>query len=437
MKKRWAWRFKAMVLAAGLVWWIGGVAGADDEAVFEAAKKYTVKVRTQVSLPFAEDRKGASTGAGFVVDAKKGWIMTNAHVASRSPAAVSAAFRGGEYFPVRKVYVDPFVDLAILEIPDSARWDTRAEAALDCSSVPGVGHPVGAFGHPWQIHFTGTRGIVSGKTAKFKGMIEMVQTDAPIDPGNSGGPLISLKSGKVVGINTAKKPDSQGTNFAVPMPHACRVLDLHRAGLDPSPPDLPVSFLRDSEESRNLVVAKAHEKDPGRGLRENDTILGISGEEVEFGNRGQMLQALRGRGDTIRLRVRRGKEEMDVPVGLKPAERITERRGIFLDGALFALTPADGGADILRDLHRLMIHHVEVGSEAQAEHMERWDFLVSVDGIGVNALDEAYERLKEAQAAGRKAVLKILHVEFVFGDIFSYTEARLPVEDLRWIGPDR
>ena len=71
---------------------------------------------------------------------------------------------------------------------------------MDCGTIPAVGHPVGAFGHPEDLRFTGTRGIISGFTSKFGE--DRLQTDAPINPGNSGGPLISLETGKVVGINT-------------------------------------------------------------------------------------------------------------------------------------------------------------------------------------------------------------------------------------------
>ena len=163
------------------------------EAVFKKAPAYTVQIRTVVEMPFADDERGSGLGSGFVVDAKRGWVMTNAHVAARSPSQIRIAFRGGEYKPATKVYVDPYLDLAILQLNDAQRQELRA-AKLDCGEMPSMGHPVGAFGHPWGLYYTGTRGIVSGVTARFRG--EMLQTDAPINGGNSGGPLISLETGK-------------------------------------------------------------------------------------------------------------------------------------------------------------------------------------------------------------------------------------------------
>lgn len=438
MKRTNAAPFVIRFLAAVFVWSaLVGAAGADDQAVFEAARKYTVKVRTQVALPFSEDKKGTYRGAGFVVDAKRGWIVTNAHMSSRSYAAVSAAFLSGDYVPVRPVYIDPNVDLAVLELPESARGNALSEAGLACESRPRVGHPVGAFGHPWSLHFTGTRGIVSGWTAKYKGMIEMLQTDAPIDPGNSGGPLVSLETGKVVGINTAKKPESQGSNFALPVSHVCRVLDLLRAGREPSAPNIGAVFVVDPDEPKKLVVARMLEGAPQPGLREGDEILGVAGEDGEIRNRGRLIEALRGRGETVSLRVRRGSRDIVVPVTLRPAERITERRGVFASGALFSLTPKDGFADVIDGRFNVMVHHADVGSKADVAFVERWDFVALVDGEPIRTLEEMYERLKAAGDAGREVVLKFLHVENTFGSFFSYTEARLPVEDLKWIGPEK
>jgi len=196
-------------------------AGADiGEEVFKNALRYTVQVKTTLPIPFDGDRKGSGLGAGFVVDAGRGWIMTNAHVVGRSPSRVEVALHGQDFSEATKVYVDPFLDLAIIRV--SERVDTRGieTPRLECDRIPPVGHPVGAFGHPWRLQFTGTRGIISGVTARYR--TELLQTDAPINQGNSGGPLISLESGGIVGINTAGIRGAQNTNFAVAIKYACR-----------------------------------------------------------------------------------------------------------------------------------------------------------------------------------------------------------------------
>jgi serine protease DegQ len=215
-----------MLVVLGLFAGVAPAQAENGEAVFKKAPAYTVQIRTVVEMPFVDDEKSSGLGSGFVVDAKRGWVMTNAHVAARSPSHIRIAFRGEEYRPASKVYVDPYLDLAILQLSDEQRGALTA-AKLDCGAMPSMGHPVGAFGHPWGLYYTGTRGIVSGVTARFRG--EMLQTDAPINGGNSGGPLISLETGKIVGINTSSiaSSEDQNTNFAVPMKSCCRPGKIH------------------------------------------------------------------------------------------------------------------------------------------------------------------------------------------------------------------
>src|SRR5689334_24480841 len=106
------------------------------EEVFKGALRYTVQVRSTLPLPFDGDRKGSGLGAGFVVDAGRGWVMTNAHVVGRSPSRVEVALYGQDFSEATKVYVDPFLDLAIIRV--SERIDTRAieTPRLECDRIP-------------------------------------------------------------------------------------------------------------------------------------------------------------------------------------------------------------------------------------------------------------------------------------------------------------
>src|SRR5262245_45073005 len=81
------------------------------ETVFRQAREYTVRIRTRIDTPFAGDEQGAFQGAGFLIDADRGWIITNAHVAGRAASVVQVAFYGEPYQPVRKLYVDSFADI--------------------------------------------------------------------------------------------------------------------------------------------------------------------------------------------------------------------------------------------------------------------------------------------------------------------------------------
>ena len=101
------------------------------ENVFLEASKYTVKVRARVEIAFIEDEVGIYEGAGFLVDAERGWIVTNAHVTSQSPATISVAFSDEAFVGAQKLYVDPYLDLAVLRV-DTSMID-RPSASLECN----------------------------------------------------------------------------------------------------------------------------------------------------------------------------------------------------------------------------------------------------------------------------------------------------------------
>ena len=425
MKVYRALAFLACLLSTGLA------AAADiGEEVFKNALRYTVQVRTTLPIPFDGDRKGSGLGAGFVVDAGRGWIMTNAHVVGRSPSWVEVALHGREFSQATKVYVDPFLDLAIIRVPEGV--DTRGivEPRLECDRLPPVGHPVGAFGHPWRLPFTGTRGIISGVTARYR--TELLQTDAPINQGNSGGPLISLETGGIVGINTAGIRGAQNTNFAVAIKYACRILRLLQKGEDPSPPDLGLVYFRDVDNHKQLKVARSYAGEGTLMLLPGDVIRRVVGEEGVIENETQLLHALRGRLAGSSLKVLRGGQETVVSGNKLPMHRVLETRGVYASGVLFGPITIRDTAEI--NARGLMVHHVESGSVGESQDIEKSDLLETVDGAAVLDIDDLYARLGAARKNGRRVTLTFK--KLAGGDaMFSYTQRNLPIGDLRIIGP--
>jgi serine protease Do len=406
------------------------IAADVSEDIFKSALRYTVQVKTTLPVPFDGDRKGSALGAGFVVDAGRGWIMTNAHVVGRSPSRVEVALHGDEYAEATKVYVDPFLDLAIVRVAE--RVDTRgiAEPQLECGGMPQVGHPVGAFGHPWRLPFTGTRGIISGVTARYR--TELLQTDAPINQGNSGGPLISLDTGRIVGINTAGIRGAQNTNFAVAIKYACRVLQLLREGADPSPPDLKLVYFRDVDNRKQLKVARSYADDGTFKLLPGDVIRQVVGESGAIENETQLLHALRGRLANSSVKVMRGSEETAVTGAKLPMRRVLEMRGVYASGVLFGPITVRDALEI--GARGLMVHHVESGSTGEAQEIEKSDLLEAVDGTPVLDVDALHARLSDARATRRRVTLTFK--KLAGGDtLFTYTQRNLPVGELRIIGP--
>ena len=399
------------------------------EEVFKGALRYTVQVRSTLPLPFDGDRKGSGLGAGFVVDAERGWIMTNAHVVGRSPSRVEVALFGQDFSEATKVYVDPFLDLAIIRVPDGVDTRSIVEPRLECDRIPSVGHPVGAFGHPWRLQFTGTRGIISGVTARYR--TELLQTDAPINQGNSGGPLISLESGAIVGINTAGIRGAQNTNFALSIKYACRILTLLKKGADPSPPDLDLVYFRDIDNHKQLKVARSYAGD-GLKLLPGDVIRQVTGEDGIIENETQLLNGLRGKLGAFSLKVSRSGQETIVS-GSRPAMRhVLEMRGVHASGVLFGPITIRDATEIRA--RGLMVHYVESGSVGESQDIEKSDLLETVDGTAVRDIDDLYARLDQARKSGRRVTMTFK--KLAGGEsMFAYTQRNLPILNLRIVGP--
>ena len=188
------------------------------EKYLDDASLYSVKLRVSVDKPFIEDEKvGLRLGSGFLVDRKKGLIITNAHVTGNSISKIRVAFRDNDFISANQVYVDPEIDMAIVKIKTSNIPQNVKEAKLMCNNKVVNGTSVAAFGHPKGLSFSASRGIVS-KYRFYRGK-DVIQTDAAINSGNSGGPLIDLNTGLVIGINKSSFKNSQGLSFAVPSNH--------------------------------------------------------------------------------------------------------------------------------------------------------------------------------------------------------------------------
>ncbi len=175
-------------------------------------------------------------GSGFVVS-KQGYILTNAHVVSsngRPASAVSVVFKGKGSQTTRVaatiVGVDETSDVAVLKV-DPAKAPALNPLVLGDSSKAQVGEPVVAIGNPLGFDFSLTSGIVSATDRNLQSpngstISNGIQTDAAINEGNSGGPLID-SSGKVIGINeqiASQSGGNQGLGFAVPIDTAAAVM---------------------------------------------------------------------------------------------------------------------------------------------------------------------------------------------------------------------
>ncbi|MBI4256466.1 trypsin-like peptidase domain-containing protein [Candidatus Uhrbacteria bacterium] len=277
-----------------------------------------------------------SSGTGFFVT-QDGYLLTNRHVVDEEGTSFFVVTNDGEELPATLVDVDPLQDIAILRV----EGDAFATVTLGDSGDIRIGQTVIAIGNTLsEFRNTVTKGVVSGINRRVTAgdsynaevIDQAIQTDAAINPGNSGGPLINLL-GEVIGINTAVSFQGESVAFAIPINEAKRAVEDVQTYGRIIRPWLGVRYVlvtpeveRDVEgtyEVGALIVSGGQPGEVGvfegspadlAGLKEEDVILAIDGEELT------QDQALAERisdyrpGDRVVLTVLRGTEIMEVEV---------------------------------------------------------------------------------------------------------------------------
>jgi serine protease Do/serine protease DegQ len=171
------------------------------------------------------ERPFQSAGSGVIFDARKGYIVTNAHVVENA-SEITVTLQDGRDLKAEIVGSDVPSDVAVLKV----KADGLAQIALGDSAKSEVGDFVVAIGNPFGLQHTVTSGIISGLSRSGispDGYEDFIQTDASINPGNSGGALVNLR-GELIGINTAilsRTGGNIGIGFAIPVNMAHSVMD--------------------------------------------------------------------------------------------------------------------------------------------------------------------------------------------------------------------
>lgn len=290
---------------------------------------------------FPMPQQGPSEGLGSgVIITSDGYILTNNHVVADAAkkGGVTVKLSDKRTFTGTVVGTDPTTDLAVVKIEATG----LTAAALGNSEDMQVGDWVIAVGNPLGLESTVTKGIVSslGRSlglppqgnAKDQGyaIADFIQTDAAINPGNSGGGLFNVK-GQVIGINAAIATSTgmfAGYGFAIPMNLAKTVaMDLIKTGkVNRGYIGVQIKAVDQTEAEAlglgsprgvridNVVPGGAGEQ---AGLRENDIILSIDGQETNESNQLQGIIGMHHVADNVRLHLWRGGKEMDVNVKLR------------------------------------------------------------------------------------------------------------------------
>ncbi|MFA5157961.1 MAG: trypsin-like peptidase domain-containing protein [Patescibacteria group bacterium] len=315
-------------------------------AIIDSAGKVSPAVvsiiaKSQVQTIFGNTAEAQSAGTGFIITSD-GLILTNKHVVSTSGASYTVITADGKNYDAKIQSSDPLNDLAVIKIEASG----LPVVELGDSDQIVVGQWVVAIGNALgQFQNTVTAGVISAKQrdiqasdsngSNSENLSGLLQTDAAINSGNSGGPLINL-DGQVIGINTAVASGAQGIGFAIPINAAKSAIDSIKKTGKIIRPYLGVRYLPitpDIAKTNNLsydygaLVVRGNGLGqvavvPGSpadkaGVVENDIILEINGERINSSNSLTSLLSKYNVGDTVNVKISHQGSEKTVKVTLQ------------------------------------------------------------------------------------------------------------------------
>ena len=362
------------------------------EKILNDANKYTVKISNSTDTPFIEDNYSPSSGSGFLIDKANGLIVTNAHVASYSPSLNRVNFKYSDPIKSKQVYIDPEIDLAFLKIDPKDIPKTAIEAKLQCKNDYKQGSGVVAFGHPAGKDFTITRGIISAIRYETD-FFEAIQTDAAINRGNSGGPLINISTGEIIGISSFGVEDNQGLNFALPSYSVCKIIELFKNKKDPSPLDLKVIFSNNKEQGKFLKISEII-KTENNPLRVGDEIIEVDGKKVE--NPTQLSNETRGK-TNITLKLIRENKTIELKLSPKPKGSVTERVGLIFSNVIIGDKGTSTSLDINQRMNNpqgnLVVQNLRSGPASGK--LRKFDVIQYIDGKEFKTIQSLHDYLKD------------------------------------------
>jgi serine protease Do len=418
----------------------------DDEDLFDGPFDFSRGSRkVEVGDPDDPTRRGA--GTGFIID-PDGSILTNHHVIDRADR-ITVRLSDGRTLRARVIGSDRETDIALIKIDGQSNLPV---ATLGDSSKLRMGEWVCAIGNPLGYDHSVTVGVVSflGRKLFDASLDDYIQTDAAINFGNSGGPLVNAR-GEVVGINAAISSHASGIGFAVPINGATVILDQLRSsgrvsrgyiGITLRNVDADVQTALNLPVARGALVQDVSEDSPGEaaGLQPYDTIVAL--DELQVVNDDQLIHVISSRapGSAVRLTVIRDGHEAGITVKL--AERPTHERQQAKEAAPsppdrvkaeqngplgFVVRDLDRRTaermEIPHSIHGVLVTQVEPMSASFDAGVERGVLLLEINRRRVESAAD-YRRIARAAHAG-----DILALYLYYPDVDQRRLVTVRVED--------
>ena len=358
------------------------------------------------NLPDRPQRQEQAAGSGVIVDAARGYVLTNHHVI-REAEQVIVTLKDRRQFQARLVGADPGTDVAVLQI----QAQELTALKFGDSDQLNVGDYVVAIGNPFGLGQTVTSGIVSalGRTGlSAEGYEDFIQTDASINPGNSGGALVNLR-GELVGINTAIVAPSGGNvgiGFAVPSNMAAAVMnqivrygEVRRGRLGVEMVDVSPALAKKLGVSvlEGAVVAGVQSGSPAEkaGLRERDVVVGMNGRPIRSAAELRTRLGLTPVGEEVELRIRRGAEARALRVRVEAPQKLAEGDGQAVPQIPgIRVVEIERGSPLSRRVQGLVVASVEESSKAWQAGLRPGDIIFGANRQRVRTLAELQKALR-------------------------------------------
>jgi len=359
------------------------------------------------------EHKGLGSGVIVRKTGNKYYVLTNNHVAG-SATKISIKLFDDREFEGTLVGADERIDIALVSF--ESKDDSIVVADLGDSDLVQTGDICLAIGAPLGYSQSVTQGIVSATSRSEPGMSnisDFIQTDAAINQGNSGGPLVNIY-GEIIGINTwiaSQSGGSQGLGFAIPINNVKKAIDafikdgkVTYGWLGVSMYEISDSMKKDLglEGKNGAFVAELYIKSPADkgGIKPGDYIVEVNGKSVKDVN--QLMRDVGGlqAGTTAKIGViRGGKRIPDITVKIEArAKDIDSQSGKFWPGFLVTVLDDDMKKQLNiedKKLKGVVVTNVEERSPAAALRIQNGDVITGVNGVAVSNLAEFYLELSK------------------------------------------
>jgi len=387
----------------------------------------------QQQMQGPHNEKVHALGSGFIID-PSGYVVTNNHVIGNAEE-ITVIVNQDQKYPAKLIGRDAKTDLALLKI-DAGK--PLPYVSFGNSDAAEVGDWVVAVGNPFGLGGTVTAGILSarGRDLNSGPFDDFLQVDAPINRGNSGGPLFNAQ-GKVIGINSAiisPNGGSVGVGFAIPASLAEPVVEQLRVGgkvdrgwlgvtIQPVTPEIAEGL--DLSKPAGALVSNVNPGSPAAkaGLQQGDVILKFAGKPVAQLHDLPRLVANTKAGQTAELGIWRNGKEIQLSATIAPLKdnaNMTADAGhggkVSPANALgLALAPLDPATrqrfGIDQEIHGVLVVGVQDGSPAADRGLRPGDVIVKVGSQKVNRPDQVAQHIDHAREAGKKSVLMLVERE--------------------------